>query len=78
MADIGAVDLLCYGIMGQFGDIRVTVSAGNTMMDAFTVNIFTNIIIYSFPVFINSAEKAVFVAHETIFLVRSLCRKTDK
>ena len=75
MAYIGAVDLLCDGVMGQFGNIRVAVSATNIMMDAFAVDMLTNIVIYSFPVFINSAHKAVFVAHETVFLVRRLSPK---
>jgi hypothetical protein len=78
MADIGAVDLLCYGVMGQFGDIGMTVPAGNTMMDGFAVDMFIDIIIYSFTVFINPAHKSIFVAHKTVFLVRCLCRKTDK
>ena len=56
MADIGAVDLFCYRVMWQLGNIRVAVPAGNIIMDGFGVNIFIDIIIYSFPAFINSAE----------------------
>ena len=78
MANIGAVDFFCYRVMGQLVNIGMAVTAGNIMMDGFAVDIFIDIIIYSFPVLINSAEKAVFVAHETIFLVRCLCREADK
>jgi hypothetical protein len=76
MAYIGAVDLHCYGVMGQFFNIRVAVSARNTMMDAFTVDMFTNIIIYPLAIFIDPADEPVFMAHETVFFVRGFSPKT--
>jgi len=78
MANIGAVDLLCYRVMGQFVNIGMAISAGNIMMDGFTVNMFINIIIYSSSVFIDSPQKAVPVTQETVFLVCRLCREADK
>jgi hypothetical protein len=56
----------------------MAVSAGNIMMDGFAVDMFIDIIIYFFPVFINSAKEAVFVTHKAVFFVRCLCRETNK
>ena len=74
---IGAVDLLCYRIMGKFGNIGMAVSARNIMMDTFSIDMFTDIKIYFFSVFINSAHKTIFVAHETVFLVRCFSTETN-
>ena len=78
MADIGAVDLLGYRGMGQLFNIGMTVPAGDIMMHGFAVDMFIDIIIMSFSVFVNPAEKTVFVAHETVLFVRRLCRRTVK
>jgi hypothetical protein len=78
MADVGAVDLLCYRIMGQFVNIGVTVPAGDITMNGFAVNMFIHIIIYSSSVFIDSAQKAVSVTQEAVILIRRLCREADK
>jgi hypothetical protein len=78
MADIGAVDILCYRVMGQLVNIGMAVSAGDIMMNGFAVDMFIDIIIYSSSVFIDSSQKAVPVTQEAVFLVRRLCRKADK
>ena len=78
MADIGAIDLFCHGIMGQFVNIGMTVSAGNIMMDGLAVDMLIHIIIDPSTVFINSAQKMILVTHETIFFVRCLCREASK
>jgi hypothetical protein len=78
MADIGAVDLLCYRVMGQFVNIGVTVPAGDITMNGFAVDMFIHVIIYSSSVFIDSAQKAVSVTQEAVILVRRLCREADK
>ena len=78
MADIGAIDLFCHGSMGQFVNIGMAVPAGNIMMDGLAVDMLIHIIIDPSTVFINSAQKTIFVTHETIFFVRCLCREASK
>jgi len=78
MADIGAVDLFCYRVMGQFINIGMAVSAGDIIMNGFAVDMFIHIIIYSSSIFIDSAQKSVSVTQQAVILVRRLCREADK
>jgi hypothetical protein len=78
MADIGAVDLLCYRVMGQLVNIGMAVPAGDIIMNGFAVDMFIDIIIYSSSVFIDSSQKAVSVAQETVILVCCPCREANK
>ncbi len=69
MAQIRAIDLLGDGIMGNFGDGGMTVTAFDDSVNASIINCFINIIIPLPAVFIDAADKAVFVAHKAVFFI---------
>ena len=73
MALIGAIDDFGDGIVRNFGNVGMTVTAFNLAMNAVIVNCFVNIVIPSFAVFIYSADKPVFVAHEAVVFIGRVC-----
>ena len=69
MAQIRAIDLLRDGIVGNFGNVGMTVTAFDGSVNASIINCFINIIIPPPAVFIDAADKAVFVAHQAVFFI---------
>jgi hypothetical protein len=59
--------------MGNFVNIGMTFPARDVSVNGVVVKIFGNIVIDSFAALINSAEKSIFVAHETVVLVSCFC-----
>ena len=69
MAQIRTIDSLRHRIMRNFSNVSMTVTAFDAPVNTLIVKCFIYIIIPSFAIFIDSADKAVFVAHEAIFFV---------
>ena len=78
MALIGAIDDFGDGIVRNFGNVGMTVTAFNFAVNAVIVNCFINIIVPSLAVFIDSADKPMFVAHETVVLICCFGQGTEK
>ena len=74
----GTIDFFFDRVMRKFGDIGVAVLAGDIVVNAMRICIFIHMIIDSLAVFINSTDKAVFVAHETGFFFIGLGLETQK
>ncbi len=73
MALIGAIDDLGDWIVRNFSNVVMTVTAFNFSVNALTVNRFINMVIPSFAIFIDSAAKSMFVAHEAVIFISTFC-----
>ena len=78
MALIGAIDDFGDWLVRNFGNVGMAVTAFNIPMNAVVVNCFINIIVPSLAVFIDSADKAMFMAHETVVLIGCFGQGTEK
>ena len=73
MALIGAVDRLGHRFVGNLGDVGMAVAALNIAVNAVIVNAFIDIIIPALAVFVDSAGQTIFVAHEAVVFIGSVC-----
>ena len=78
MALIGAIDGFGDWIVRNFGYVGMTVTAFNFAVNALVVNCLINIIVPSLAVFIDSSDKPMLVAHETVVLIGRFGRGTEK
>jgi len=78
VALIGAIDGFGDWIVRNFGNVGMTVTAFNFAVNALVVNCFINIIVPSLAVFIDSSDKPMFMAHETVVLIGRFGRGTEK
>ena len=78
VALIGAIDNFGDGVVRNFSNIGMTVTAFNIPMNAVVVNCFINIIVPFLAIFIDSADESMFVAHEAVILIGSVCLGTEK
>ena len=70
MALVAAIDQLCDRVVGNSGNVGVTLPAIDESVNAFVIKLFINVIIPAFAVGIDSADESMPVAHETIFFIR--------
>ena len=68
----GAIDICRHRVMGQFGNSGVAVVAGHIFVQAVGINVFIDVIIMPFAVFVDSTDKSVFVTLQTIFFIQGL------
>jgi len=71
VAQVSTVNLFGYGIVRNFLDIGMALTAGDILVNRIGENLLVHIIVDSFAGFINSSKEAIFMAHETIVLVGS-------
>jgi hypothetical protein len=64
--------LFGYGIVRNFLDIGVALTAGDILVNRIGEDLLVHIIVDSFASLIDSSKEAIFMAHETIVLVGSL------
>jgi hypothetical protein len=72
MALIAAIDALSDRIVGDSGNVSVTVPAFDTPVNAVIIKDLINIIIPALAIFTDSAQQAVFVAYEAIKFIGGL------
>lgn len=65
MALGAAVYGFCDRTMRKFGNIGVAIFTGDILVQAVIIDIFIDIVVDLLAVFVDSSEKAVFVAHQT-------------
>ena len=69
MALVAAIDFLSNRIVGNLGNISMTVRAFDTSVNAMVVKDFINIIIPAFAVFIDSSHLSMFVAQKAVVFI---------
>ena len=69
MAQVSTVNLFGYGIVRNFLDIGVALTAGDILVNRIGKNYLVHIVVDSFAGFIDSPKEAIFMAHETIVFV---------
>ena len=77
MALVGAIDQLGDRIVGDSGNIGMTLPAVDQPVNAFVVKLCIDVVIPALSVFIDSADESMPVAHETIFFVRRLSLRAE-
>ncbi|HBH60928.1 MAG TPA: hypothetical protein DDX85_04135 [Nitrospiraceae bacterium] len=64
-----AVYFFCYGVMGEFGDICMTVPARDIFMSSIRINLFINMVCSFSSKLIDPTDLRIFMSHKTIFFV---------
>jgi len=77
VAQVSTVNLFDYGIVRNFLDIGVALTAGDILVNRIGVNLLVHIIVDSFASLIDSSKEAIFMAHETIVFVRCFSLQTN-
>ena len=77
MALVRTVDQLGYRIVGNSGNVGVTLAAIDEPVNAFVIKLFVNVIIPAFAVLIDSADESMPVAHKAIFFISRLGLGTE-
>ena len=78
MALVPTIDQLSYRVVGNPGNVSMTLPAIDESVDTFVIKGFINIIIPAFAVGIDSADESMPVAHKAIFFIRCLRLGTEQ
>ena len=71
MALVGAIDQLGDRIVGDSGNIGMTLPAVDQPVNAFVVKLCIDVVIPALSVFIDSADESMSMTHQAIFYIRS-------
>jgi hypothetical protein len=78
VAHVGTIDFFGHGVMRNFLDVRVTVSARDVSVHTAVITSLVHVIVYPLAAFVNSANETIFMAHQTIFFVFSFGGKPNR